>query len=602
MFKRPWQVWLCYALALAVVLPAFAWLTYRTLELDRSGRAARSAAAHEEQVRLALWRMDSLLMPLIAQEAARPHFAYEPFALRADERVPSPILAAPSPFVLLHFQVRADGTWDSPQSPDPALWDWAIVNGTTPAGISASQERLQELRDDVEFSILWAGLPAETLPALVAAADLPPGAANANIMVQSPAQVTNELPEAPLTTSDEPAQQLVAVQQQSARDFERRNAALQQFAQQGAIQQRAGPAVAHAAGMVVESVSRPLWIGGRLLLARRVTVDGEPRIQGCWLDWDRLRTALLADIADLLPQATLAPLQDSDAVNPSRSLASLPVVLQAAASGITDTRLSPMDVALISAWAGLLLACLAIAALLHGVNSLSERRAAFVSAVTHELRTPLTTFQLYTEMLADDLVTDDAKRREYLHTLRGEADRFEHLIENVLGFARLERRPPPAQREPMRLDELLARVEPRLRARAARSAMELVVEQAGGSAARQVRADASLVEQVLLNLVDNACKYADDADDRRIILRSGVDGGRALLSVSDFGPGVPRDLQRTLFTPFSKSAERAAESRPGVGLGLALSRGLARQMGGDLSLVDGTTRGATFTLSLPLAH
>jgi signal transduction histidine kinase len=338
------------------------------------------------------------------------------------------------------------------------------------------------------------------------------------------------------------------------------------------------------------------------LLARRVTVDGEPRIQGCWLDWDRLRTALLADIADLLPQATLAPLQDSDAVNPSRSLASLPVVLQAAASGITDTRLSPMDVALISAWAGLLLACLAIAALLHGVNSLSERRAAFVSAVTHELRTPLTTFQLYTEMLADDLVTDDAKRREYLHTLRGEADRFEHLIENVLGFARLERRPPPAQREPMRLDELLARVEPRLRARAARSAMELVVEQAGGSAARQVRADASLVEQVLLNLVDNACKYADDADDRRIILRSGVDGGRALLSVSDFGPGVPRDLQRTLFTPFSKSAERAAESRPGVGLGLALSRGLARQMGGDLSLVDGTTRGATFTLSLPLAH
>ncbi len=601
MFKRPWQVWLCYALALAVVVPAFAWLTYRTLELDRSGRAARSAAAHEEQVRLALWRMDSLLMPLIAQEAARPHFVYEPFALRSNERVPSPILAAPSPFVLLHFEIRADGTWQSPQSPDPALWDWAVVNGTRHADIGASLERLQELRDAIEFDVLWSGLPAETLPPLVAAAEPPPGAANASIMVQSPAQVANELPEPPLTTVDEPAQQLVAVQQQSARDFERRNAALQQVAQQGAIQQRAGPPIVPP-GQVAESVSRPLWIAGRLLLARRVTADGEPRIQGCWLDWDRLQSALLSDVADLLPQATLAPLQGPDAVNPSRSLASLPVVLIAAASGVTDTGLSPMDVALIAAWAGLLLACLAIAALLHGVNSLSERRAAFVSAVTHELRTPLTTFQLYTEMLADDLVTDDTKRREYLQTLRGEADRFEHLIENVLGFARLERRPPPARREPVRLDQLLARVEPRLRARAGRSEMELVVEQRDNSASCQVRADASLVEQVLLNLVDNACKYADDANDRRIVLRSGIDGSRALLSVTDFGPGVPHDLRRTLFTPFSKSAERAAESQPGVGLGLALSRGLARQMAGDLSLVDGTTQGATFTLSLPLAH
>ena len=71
--------------------------------------------------------------------------------------------------------------------------------------------------------------------------------------------------------------------------------------------------------------------------------------------------------------------------------------------------------------------------------SLSERRGAFVSAVTHELRTPLTTLRMYTEMLADGMVPDEPRRRSYLQTLRAEADRLGHLVENVLAYSRLER-------------------------------------------------------------------------------------------------------------------------------------------------------------------
>ncbi len=69
---------------------------------------------------------------------------------------------------------------------------------------------------------------------------------------------------------------------------------------------------------------------------------------------------------------------------------------------------------------------------------LSERRRIFVSAVTHELRTPLTTFRLYTDMLADGMVSGEEKRRSYLERLRGEAQRLSHLVENVLFYARLE--------------------------------------------------------------------------------------------------------------------------------------------------------------------
>src|SRR5208337_3642808 len=92
------------------------------------------------------------------------------------------------------------------------------------------------------------------------------------------------------------------------------------------------------------------------------------------------------------------------------------------------------------AWACVLLAAGAVAALLANVMRLGQRRADFVSAVTHELRTPLTTFHMYTEMLSEGMVTDPQQQRDYLTTLRLEASRLSHLVENVLAFARLERR------------------------------------------------------------------------------------------------------------------------------------------------------------------
>jgi signal transduction histidine kinase len=105
-----------------------------------------------------------------------------------------------------------------------------------------------------------------------------------------------------------------------------------------------------------------------------------------------------------------------------------------------------------------------------------------------------------------------------------------------------------------------------------------------------------------MNLVDNACKYASRAADRRIHLRARVADGRAELAVCDHGPGVPSEDLGRLFQAFSKSAHQAAASAPGIGLGLALSRRLARDMGGDLRLEAAPGEGACFVLSLPLAR
>jgi signal transduction histidine kinase len=262
---------------------------------------------------------------------------------------------------------------------------------------------------------------------------------------------------------------------------------------------------------------------------------------------------------------------------------------------------SPLWQWLTVAWACAVLAALAVAVLLAGVLRLSERRAAFVMAVTHELRTPLTTFQMYAEMLAEGMVGDESQRQSYLATLRAEAVRLTHMVENVLAYARLERGRTDGRRETLGLAELVARMQPRLAARAAQAGMELCVEADDAAAETPVAVNVSAVEQILFNLVDNACKYAAGVDDKRIHVALAGRDGTAELRVADHGPGIAAEVRRRLFRSFSKTAQEAAHSAPGIGLGLALSRRLARDLGGELRYEAASGGGACFILVLPIA-
>ena len=213
-------------------------------------------------------------------------------------------------------------------------------------------------------------------------------------------------------------------------------------------------------------VMAPLWFGDELLLVRTVERGGEDLVQGCWLDWPQLREDLLAGVHDLLPGARLLPANPADGEGPAHRMAALPVELLAGeVPAVAAQGLSPIRLSLLVTWGSLAMAALAVGLLLCGVVALSERRAAFVSAVTHELRTPLTTFRMYAEMLAENMVPDEASRRRYLETLRTEADRLTHLVENVLAYARIERGGPGARIGPVAVAELVDRVSERLAAR-----------------------------------------------------------------------------------------------------------------------------------------
>jgi signal transduction histidine kinase len=267
---------------------------------------------------------------------------------------------------------------------------------------------------------------------------------------------------------------------------------------------------------------------------------------------------------------------------------------------LTLAGVAPIRAPLMVGWVAVVFALAAAALLVRGVMRLSERRAAFVSSVTHELRTPLTTFRLYSDLLAEGMVRGEEKQGDYLRTMRSEADRLHHLVENVLAYSRIERGSARTRREQVALGDLLDRMRDRLGERVGQAGMEFLLDCGGDCRGALLETDVTAVEQIIFNLVDNACKYGRGTDGGTIRIHGSAAGRRAVVTVHDDGPGVPAGEGRRLFRPFHKSATEAAHSQPGVGLGLALSRRLAKALGGSLELANPGQPGAEFRLELPL--
>jgi K+-sensing histidine kinase KdpD len=150
-------------------------------------------------------------------------------------------------------------------------------------------------------------------------------------------------------------------------------------------------------------------------------------------------------------------------------------------------------------------------------------------------------------------------------------------------------------------DALLDRIGPRLAHRAHEAGMQCLIEIDAAAADVAFTTDQNIVEQILFNLVDNASKYARTAADQRIQVTCCRNNRWVEFAVRDHGPGIERNGQSPRIRPFAKTAERAAETAPGVGLGLALCRRLARQLGGRLEIAAANGGGASVSLILPIA-
>ena len=586
--KSTWRIWLVWGASLAVLFSAMGWVSSKAVRFEEGEAEALRQSEREGNVRLALWRMESMVAPLLAQEGARPYFTYSAFypAQRAyscmfdewsadDIPVPSPLLNRKPDDVVLHFQIHPDSRVTSPQVPTSPAEQLSMGCVQVEECVPAFQARMEELRGLLSRKDLLKILPEPPLD-------------------QTVTSIVGRRPRFEPVPRNRGRQSQAAL---NRNDLQQRSYAIEQMQQAQWLENNIPtPPTAD----VVEGIVKPFWFREHLFLARRVLVAGREYVQGAWLDWAALRNRLLNNIQDILPNADLVAVAGAADTDGSRLLQTLPLRLAPGNDTRPDLDFLEVRLSVGVAWACVILAGLCMGALLWGTVSLSNRRGAFVSAVTHELRTPLTTFRMYTEMLSEGMVKDEAKQKRYLDKLRTEAERLGHLVENVLGFARLEgRKASPREAVPIRT--LIERVSPRLSERAEQAGMTLSINQESLEALPpRVNLDVSAADQILFNLVDNAAKYASSATDRRIHLDGKVVDGKAVLQVRDHGPGIGKAEARRLFVPFSKSDTEAANSAPGVGLGLAFSRELARRMGGDLLYVP-QDDGARFDLHMQAA-
>lgn len=227
--------------------------------------------------------------------------------------------------------------------------------------------------------------------------------------------------------------------------------------------------------------------------------------------------------------------------------------------------------------------------------ALEEVKSRFLRLASHELRGPLTLVRGYVSMIGDGSLTGDNLQRA-VPVMLAKLSQMTNMLSEMLDTARLE---------DDRLDVKLERFD-------LRSTVSEVVEQVqpltGDSHALDtevppveiaVVADRAKVETIVSNLVENAIKYSPNGGRVRLIL--GTSHGSAMLAVSDEGIGISKEDLKTLFTRFGRITNDDTISIPGTGLGLYVSRELARVQSGDVTAASEIGRGSTFTLRLPLA-
>jgi len=230
---------------------------------------------------------------------------------------------------------------------------------------------------------------------------------------------------------------------------------------------------------------------------------------------------------------------------------------------------------------------------------LAQKKDDFISAVSHELRTPLTTIRMYSEMLEKNWVKSEDKLGEYYSNMRAESERLSRLIENVLDFSRIQKGRKKYAFTLGDINECVAGVVEMMMPYASQNGFSIKTDfqQLG-----QTAFDRDAVTQIVVNLLDNAIKYARDAQDKTITVRTSSDGQFILIEVEDHGPGVPHRQRKKVFEEFYRTEAEATRETAGTGLGLALVKNFAQAHNGFVEILAAKPAGAIFRVGLAVQN
>jgi two-component system phosphate regulon sensor histidine kinase PhoR len=239
-------------------------------------------------------------------------------------------------------------------------------------------------------------------------------------------------------------------------------------------------------------------------------------------------------------------------------------------------------------------------AILHDVSDLErlERvRKDFVANVSHELRTPLTAIRGYAETLLDGALDDQENNRRFLEVIRAHAIRLNNIASDLLTLSELESGKSLAEPEQV---SLVAALESALHTVEAEARIRDVKIHSGRLEAVFVMGDRMRLEQALINLLDNAIKF-NRAGGEVSVTAGPADGGKARVSVSDTGVGIPSEDLSRIFERFYRSDKARSREMGGTGLGLAIVKHIVERMKGSIEVQSTLGKGSTFTVILPAA-
>ncbi len=225
----------------------------------------------------------------------------------------------------------------------------------------------------------------------------------------------------------------------------------------------------------------------------------------------------------------------------------------------------------------------------------AQQKTSFVSNVSHELKTPITSIRMFAELLREDRIKDPKKKEHYLKVIVAESQRLTRLVNNVLDFSRLEQGRKQYQIKEMEICTYLRYIVETQRLRVQEAGLELnnrIPEEE-----YIIQSDADALEQVILNLIDNAIKYA--ADGKELSVDLARQGNWLKVRVMDRGSGVPAKHRARIFDKFHRVDSSLTSRHPGSGLGLSIARSIMRDINGDLLYEPREGGGSCFVVLIP---
>ena len=226
----------------------------------------------------------------------------------------------------------------------------------------------------------------------------------------------------------------------------------------------------------------------------------------------------------------------------------------------------------------------------------AQQKTSFVSNVSHELKTPLTSIRMFAELLLEKRVDDQDKKDKYLGIIVSESRRLTRLVNNVLDFSRLEQRKKKYNIESIDLVSFLMEIlefhKPRLKDNNMRTDLNFPGKNIF------IKTDRDVMEQVIINLMDNAIKYASSGGE--ISLSMEADESEVEIRIEDRGPGIPEAHMNKIFDKFHRVDDSLTATKQGAGLGLSIAKRMLEDVGGSLSYAPRQGGGSCFTVKVPV--